>query len=241
MRTYPGQKLLNSVDATIRNRNLFSPSDKVLIGISGGKDSLALLDCLSRLGFANLHSMHIRIDKSSPLPFADFCKERSQFTVIDTDILNEVTAAKRKNTCYMCSRAKRKAMVSYAVEHGFELLALAHHRNDAIETLLLNLLFQREISTMMPVQELFKGKLRIVRPFYDADEKDIRRYAKTNSLPVSDWQCGFETDNRRAWIKEQVYQWQKANPQVRITENIHFAMQNINPDFLPAKDYRQKT
>lgn len=236
MRTGLNQKLNNGIINTIEHWQLFDKAEKILIGISGGKDSLALLDCLFASGYTNLFSIHIQIDKSAPLLFEQFCKDRSQFTLIKTNILAEIQDKQRKNICYMCSREKRKAISSYAVEHGFQKLALAHHKNDVIETMLLNLLFQREISTMMPRQELFGGKLSIVRPFYETAEKEIIRYAKQCGLPVSGWKCGFESDNRRAWIKEQIRNWQKANPKVNITENLFQAMLNVNTDFLPKSN-----
>jgi tRNA 2-thiocytidine biosynthesis protein TtcA len=240
MRNAANSKVVKSVTNTIKTRNLADQGDTILVGISGGKDSLALLDCLFLSGFRNLHSIHIRIDKTSPLTFERFCRERSDFTVIDTCILLQVQNSKRRNVCYMCSREKRKTISSFAVEHGFTRLALAHHRDDVIETLLLNLIFQREISTMMPKQILFEGRLEIIRPLYDTAEKDVRRYAKTENLPVSEWRCGFETDSRRAWVKQQIRNWQKENPGTKISENIFRALHNINPDYLPHPVSRKK-
>jgi tRNA 2-thiocytidine biosynthesis protein TtcA len=235
MRTAHNRKVVKGVNVTINNRCLFDPNDRILVGISGGKDSLALLDCLSSIGCKNLHSIHIRIDHSSPLPFESFCTDRSEFTVLDTDILSRVQGSSRRNICYMCNREKRKALCNYAVDRGFSRIALAHHRDDVIETLLLNLIFQREISTMLPAQALFDGKLEIVRPLYDTPEKDIRRYAKKERLPVSDWKCGFETDSRRAWVKQQIKEWQRAFPRDKIPDNLFSALHNVNPDFLPRK------
>jgi tRNA 2-thiocytidine biosynthesis protein TtcA len=233
MRPETSHKIIKSVSDTIKNRNLFDLNEKILVGISGGKDSLALLDCLFSLGYKNLHSIHIKLDKDSPLPFENLCRERSEFTVIDTDILKQLKESKRSNKCYMCSREKRKILSRFSVENGFRRLALAHHRDDVIETMLLNLLFQREISTMMPAQELFDGRLYIVRPFYDTSEKEIRSYAKTKNLPITDWQCGFENDTRRAWIKQQIKDWQRAFPKQKIVDNIFAALQYVNKDFLP--------
>jgi tRNA 2-thiocytidine biosynthesis protein TtcA len=235
MRTAHNRKVVKGVTETINNRCLFDSNDRILVGISGGKDSLALLDCLFYIGYKNMHSIHIRIDKTSPIPFKSFCQDRSEFTVLDTDIMSRVQGSSRRNTCYMCSREKRKALCSYAVDQGFSKIALAHHRDDVIETLLLNLVFQREISTMLPVQALFDGKLEIVRPLYDTAEKDIRRYAKEERLPVSDWKCGFETVSRRAWVKQQIKEWQRAFPRDRIPANLFSALHNVNPDFLPKK------
>ncbi|MBM4399773.1 MAG: hypothetical protein FJ041_05535 [Candidatus Cloacimonetes bacterium] len=233
MRTDTGRKLINNITQTIQHHNLFDQSEKLLIGISGGKDSLTLLDCLYRAGFSYLCSIHVQLHAFAPIPFTDFCKQRSDFIIIHTDILNQVKLSKRKNACYMCSKARRKAIVQYAVDNGFKKIILAHHKNDVVETLLLNMLFQREISTMMPRQALFKGKLEIVRPLYDTEEKDIIRYAGKNQLPCSDWQCGMESDTQRAWLKNQISQWQKAYPKQKIVDNIFHALHNVNNDFLP--------
>lgn len=234
MNHFAGQKLLKTVAATIRQRQLLSGSERILIGVSGGKDSLALLDCLFRLGYTDLHSLHIRIDPAAPLPFAEFCAARSTFHLVETDILQEVISARRHNSCFICSRARRKALSDFALQNSFDTLVLAHHKNDAVETLLLNLFFQREISTLLPVQELASGKLHIVRPFYDTDERSIRRYAKAQELPVSDWTCGLERNSRRAWVREQLFHWQKAHPEIRLIDNIFAALHNANLSFLPA-------
>lgn len=234
-----GQKLVKQTQETINQWNLLDKTDKVLIGISGGKDSLALLDCLFRLDF-KLTSIHIQIDPSAPLPFAEFCQQRSEFVTVKTDILSQIKAAKRKNYCYMCSRAKRKEISSYALQHGFEKIILAHHNDDVVETMLLNLLLQREISTMLPRQDLFRDKVSIIRPFYEGSEQDIRKYAKALGLPVTDWKCGMETDTNRAWIKNQIRLWQKAHPRQNIRTNIYRAILNFNQDFLPKHPKQKK-
>jgi len=233
MRTGQNQEILAGIEKTIQQWHLFDKAEKILIGISGGKDSLALLDCLFLSGCRNLHSIHVQIDKSEPVFFDKFCKERSAFNLIETEILNTITSKQRKNICYMCSREKRKVISRFAIEHGFPKLVLAHHKNDAIETMLLNILFQREISTMMPKQDLFDGRLSIVRPLYETDEKDIIRYAKRNLLPVADWKCGYEENTRRTWIKEQIKAWQRTYLKLNMTENLFQAMLNANLEFLP--------
>jgi tRNA 2-thiocytidine biosynthesis protein TtcA len=240
MNPFAGQKLLETVAATIEHRQLLRGSERILLGVSGGKDSLALLDCLYRLGYSQLHSIHIRIDRDAPVVFAEFCAARSTFHLVETDILNEVRTSRRRNSCFICSRARRKALSDFALNQGFDTLVLAHHKNDAVETLLLNLFFQREISTLLPVQELAGGRLHIIRPFYDADEKTIRRYAKALQLPVTDWNCGLEQNSRRAWLREQLFRWQKAHPRVRLTDNIFAALHNVNSSYLPASSTQDK-
>jgi len=235
MSCLPGQKLLNLVEACIRDRKLFGFDDDILIGISGGKDSLALLDCLFRLGFSRLHSIHIKTEPESPTPFASFCSERSDFTIINTDILQQIRSSNRNNSCYICSRLRRRALSDYAVSRNLPILALGHHQNDMIETFLLNLFFQRELSTMLPMQDLFAGKLKLVRPFYDIAEAEISRYASRLKLPVAHWNCGFEQDSRRSWIRQQLGIWQKENPQIRLNANLSKAILNPNPEFLPPR------
>lgn len=104
-----------------------------------------------------------------------------------------------------------------------------------IETMLLNLFFQREISTMLPRQEVFGGNLEIVRPFYDTREKDIICYLRHADIPVSGWKCSLEDESSRAWIQKQLRTWQKAFPKQYISKNLFRAMQNVNPDFFPKE------
>jgi len=236
MRTGLSQRVIRQIQETIERRQLFRPDDKLLIGISGGKDSLTLLDCLFQAGYQNLHSIHVKIDKTVTSEFYGFCTERSDFTVVESDILKNVKQQTRRNHCYMCSRARRKAICQYAIENGFTKLVFAHHKNDAVETMLLNLLFQREFSTMLSLQELFKGRLEIVRPLYDIDQKAISKYAKLEKLPVTNWNCGLEKNSRRAWVRDQIYLWQKAFPKLDMVDNLFTTMQNVNTDFIT--DYK---
>ncbi len=233
----PPRKLLSQVQNTIRLRRLFRPDQKLLVCVSGGKDSLVLLDCLHRLHIPQLHSLHIRLDGTAPLGFADFCRERSEFTVVDTDILTQVKAVRRGNKCYICSRLRRETICRFAVANGFDTLAFAHHRDDMIQTLLLNMLFQRELSTLLPEQELFGGRLRLVRPLFDTEKKFIARHARAWQAPVTSWTCGLDGDSRRAWIKAQIHLWQKQFPRLRVADNLYRAAANANPAFLPKTLY----
>ena len=110
---------------------------------------------------------------------------------------------------------------------------LGHHKDDVVETLLLNQIYSREISTMSPNQELFRGKYRIIRPMYLIPEKKIQRYVNHQSIPHFDLQCDYEQNTKRKYIKDLLISLQNSSPGIDVIDNIFSSMDHIKTDFLP--------
>jgi len=130
----------------------------------------------------------------------------------------------------LCSRLRRKRLFELADEKGCNKIALAHHKDDIIETLLLNIFYSREISTMMPKQSVFGGKLHIIRPLAYIREPLIKRYGKERAFPVIENRCPTSRNSRRSYIKNLLDTMEKDNRKVR--ENIFKAMKHVKPDYL---------
>ncbi|MDD5168671.1 MAG: ATP-binding protein, partial [Syntrophales bacterium] len=128
---------------------------------------------------------------------------------------------------------RRKRIFEIAAEKGFNKIALAHHKDDIIETLLINLFYGREISTMMPDQSIFGGKLHIIRPLAYVPEEPIKKYARERQFPVVENRCPSSKTSRRGYIKGLLKMMEKDNKELR--HNIWTAMSHVKPDYLLTK------
>jgi len=224
--------------------NMIENGERVLLGVSGGKDSLALAWGLS----ARLSRLPVRYSLEGLFinwvehPVTDAAWQRL-LTWFDSLAIPLRRADAHmfppsfggRFDCYLCSRNKRRILFNEAGRLGIRTIALGHHLDDIIETTLMNLFFHGEISTMMPVQEFFKGKLRIIRPLCEVKEKEVARAVKILGAPVFSADCPRKAVNRRIVIKEMVNKLAKTNKQVR--ENIFKAPWRIKKDYLPGEKF----
>jgi tRNA 2-thiocytidine biosynthesis protein TtcA len=215
--------------------------DHVMIGVSGGKDSLALCYALShRLRHLPItyRLSGLMIDwREFPLP-ADRYEAIRRYveglgiplTRIEADMFPASFAG--RFDCYLCSRNKRRILFDEADRMGAKKIALGHHLDDIIETTLMNLFFHGSFATMMPVQEFFKGKLHIIRPLCEVKEKEVERAARLLDCPVTAVDCPRKHLNRRVEMKQLIRSLSRINKQVR--ENIYGAPWRINREYLPS-------
>jgi tRNA 2-thiocytidine biosynthesis protein TtcA len=222
---------------------MISPGDKVLVGVSGGMDSMALLSLLNTpmlyLPPFSILAVHIdpgfdRQDAGVEV-LADWLEKGGHDFVIDKSDIGPLSHSdfNRKNPCFLCSRLRRKRIFEIAEQQGCNKIAFAHHRDDIIETLLINIFYGREISTMVPDQQIFGGKLHIIRPLAYVKEELVKKYATEQGFPVIENLCPTSLVSRRRYIKELLDKLARENPEVR--ENIWKAMGHIKPDYIPAK------
>ncbi|MDD5255454.1 MAG: ATP-binding protein, partial [Candidatus Omnitrophica bacterium] len=167
---------------------MLSDGDKVAVAVSGGKDSLTLLKVLhDRQRFVPIkyELVALHIDLGFPRSFAGLLEKYFKKTGIPYRIVKVDTLKKTPRSqisCFWCSWNRRKALFETADKLGCTKVALGHHKDDIIETVLLNLFFQGEISSMCPRQELFKGKITLIRPLAYVEEYMIRRFAREEGL-----------------------------------------------------------
>ena len=135
-----------------------------------------------------------------------------------------------KNPCFLCSRWRREKLYEIADQLDCSKIAMAHHRDDIIETFLMNIFFSREISTMVPKQPVFKGRFHIIRPLAYIEEKLLQQYAWKNNFPVIDNPCPENRQSKRRFIKDLLKQLELEEPTVN--HNIFQALKNVKPEFL---------
>lgn len=231
--------LRRSVGKAIHQYHMIDDGDRIAVGVSGGKDSLSLLSLLSarrrRVPIEyDLIAVHIDLgfdgtgEKIEPY----FRQEGVSYRIEETQIgLVAHGEINRENPCFLCARLRRKRLFELADAMECTKIALAHHRDDIIETLLINMFYSGEIGTMVPHQRLFRGKLSIIRPLALTDEDAIRRYARVNGFPVIESGCPTIKDSKRNHIKAVLAELMRKNK--RIKGNIFRSMGNIRREYLP--------
>jgi tRNA 2-thiocytidine biosynthesis protein TtcA len=135
----------------------------------------------------------------------------------------------RENPCFLCSWERRKCLFRLAHRFKCNKIALGHHQDDIIETLLLNIFYSAEISTMVPLQTLFKGKITLIRPLALLEEKKIERFARETGLPVSSTGCPSSGKTKRKVVKDVIETLSKKDR--RVKGNIFRALSNIKLDY----------
>jgi len=231
------------LEKAVMDHRMIEPGDRLLVGVSGGADSFALLDLLdSPMVFVPDFSMlavHIDMEFDPEyMAYREIQKylddNRYQYVMEKTDIgLLAHSDFNRKNPCFLCSRLRRKRIFEIADRHGCNKIAFAHHRDDIIETLLINMFYGREISTMMPCQSVFGGKLHIIRPLAVLEERLIKKYRHERGLPTFKNACPSSENSRRNYVKKLLDSLEIDNPNIR--HNIYTALGHVKPDYLPAK------
>lgn len=222
---------------------LIADGDHILVGLSGGKDSLALVEFLGKRAQVyvprfKVTAVHVRVkerDYHSDVSYLeDFCaRVRVPLIIRDTEIGEEAGDEKKKDPCFLCSWYRRKVLFDVAKELGCNKIALGHHKDDIIETLLMNLIFQGHIGTIAPLLQMDKMPIQMIRPLCLIEETEIERYAALSGYEKQSRLCPLEKVSSRAQIKELLKQLEQLNPEVR--DSIWGAMENIKQDYLPKR------
>jgi tRNA 2-thiocytidine biosynthesis protein TtcA len=224
------------VGKAIIDYQMLSNGDKIAVAVSGGKDSLALLRLLvDRQRFVPIkyEVLAVHIDLGYPRSYAKtlekyFKKTRVKYHIEQVDALKKTQ--RRDINCFWCSWNRRKALFETAVRFGCTKVALGHHKDDIIETILMNLFFNGEISAMSPKQELFKGKIILIRPLAYVEEEMIERFAKAEGLPHETCVCPNAITSNRTKIANIIKDLKKVCPDVRT--NIFRSVKRIRADYL---------
>ncbi len=218
---------------------MLADGDKILVALSGGKDSLALLELLaarSRIFKPRISivAAHIRLRNieylSDGAVLDDFCKRNGvEFHLIESEF--DASTDTRKSPCFLCSWNRRKALFTLAQELGCNKLALGHNMDDFIETLLMNITFQGAFSAMSPTMEMKKFPLTVIRPLCLVNEEDIETLARLAEYPLQIKRCPYERDSNREQMKQLLKQLESLNPEARY--NLWGSMSNIQHEQLP--------
>ena len=227
------------VGKAIHRYDMISQGDRILVGLSGGKDSLTLMwilhERLPRI-LIDYELYPVYIDPGFEGGFGNsleaYCKQAGySLRVEHTDYgLKAHSAENRENPCFLCSWHRRKRMFEIADELGCNKIALGHHKDDIIETLFMNICYAGEISTMKPAQTFFKGLFTVIRPLALVDEGTTQRFAREQDFPKFVNPCPSSSSSKRREIKKMLDQLYRDNKKVK--GNIFRAMSHVNPDYL---------
>ena len=224
-------QIRNIIEQTNKKWQLFDSHEPVVLSISGGKDSLSLLAILHDY-LPHYQAVHIAIEPNSDLTFLPFVEPFTKLEIIETNIMGEAKSSK-KNACFICSRRRNQAIFEYAHKLKIKKVIFAHNRDDVIETLLMNMLYSRKISTMLPKQPLFGGKIEVIRPLYEVPEILLSNYAK--DIPVITKSCEYDGNTKREYVKSLVKQIAKNHLDININDNLYNSLLNLDLTHIPAK------
>ena len=235
------KRLCRLVGQAIGDFNMIEDGDKVMVCLSGGKDSYTMLDVLLQLrkkAPVDFSITAVNLDQKQPgfpehvLP--EYLKSIGvDFHVLEQDTYSVVTRVvpEGKTMCSLCSRLRRGALYTYAEEHGYTKIALGHHRDDLVATFFLNLFFHAKLSGMPPKLLSDDGKHVVIRPLAYVREADIEAYAEAKAFPIIPCNlCGSQENLQRKQVKKMLETWERESPG-RI-ETISRALGDIRPSQL---------
>jgi len=233
------------VGLAINRYSLIHGGDNVLVALSGGKDSLAMLETLANrrrrlpvtygITAAHVHIKNIgySVDRDY---LADFCEQLSvPLHIIEAGA--DLDAPCDKSVCFICSWLRRKKLFDLCESTGCGILALGHQMNDAVETLLMNMMFNGTISSMPPALNLFSGKLKIIRPLILLEENETAEYSRLRGFPAMVKDCPHSKESKRADAKK-IIQAMNAIEKDAL-KNLYRSMSNIHGEYLPMEKNRQ--
>jgi len=230
-----------TVGKAINDYSLIRENDKVLVALSGGKDSLVMLDAISNrrkrlpikydilAAHVNLRNIGYKIDFEF---IKIFCNEHNvSLHILESEAVIEDDDKTAK--CFICSRQRRKLLFDFVKETGCNKLAFGHHMDDAVETLLMNMMFNSSISSIPPSLAMFGGEFDIIRPLIFLGEEETKKYAELKNFPSELKICPYSEDTHRFTIKGLLNEMEKINKNAR--QNIYAAMSKIHGEYLPKK------
>ncbi len=240
------QKLIGLVRRCVEDYDMIQAGDRIGIGVSGGKDSLALLMFLAELRKYNHNPFEVEaitIDMGLGMHFSGIqalCERLDvPYTVIKTEIAPIIfDHRKEKNPCSMCAKMRRGALNQALLDRGLNKLALGHHYDDAVETFVMSLIFEGRISCFQPVTDLDRTGIIQIRPMLYVHEKSIDAMALRNELPVIENRCPVDKQTKREEVKKLVYDLSATYPDLK--ERIFGAMQRLPlPEWEPHGRYKR--
>ena len=225
------QKLMGLMRRCIDDYNMIQEGDRIAVGVSGGKDSLVLLTLLAGLrAYFNKPFVleAITIDMGLGMDYSGIEKMCADMNVPYTIVKTEIAPIifdhrKEKNPCSMCAKMRRGALNQAILDKGFNKLALGHHYDDAVETFMMNLLFEGRIGCFQPVTNLDRTGIIQIRPMLYLHERTVDNFAARMQLPVVENRCPVDKITKRGEVKQLIFDMSKTYPDLK--ERIFGAMQ----------------
>lgn len=224
---------------------MIAPGDHLLLGLSGGKDSMVLLEILaerrSSLPFSfDITAAHISVKgigyEANVKEMEELCRKLNiRFIHKVTEIAED--ESKKKGICFLCSWHRRKALFDLTVELNCNKLALGHHRYDALETLLLNMIYHGSISALPYTLSMFNGRVELIRPLLDMEEGLLQEFADERNYISEGIKCSHEKKNRRDEVKKLILEIKKIHGVGAV--NMFRSMDKIFEEYLPQSSRRK--
>lgn len=240
------RRLLSYTRQAVDDYTLIEENDKIAIGLSGGKDSLALLYAFKNLQrFYPKHfdlmafTVHLGFKEFHPKPLQAFCEElKVPYEIIDTKIAEIVFDIKKlEHPCSLCAKLRKGAFNQAAIEYGCNKIAYAHHRDDFIETMLLSMLYEGRFHSLSPKTNLERTGLTLIRPFMYVPEANVIGFQHKYELPVVSNPCPVDGHTKRQYVKDLLRQLKQEHPDVR--ERMFSAILSASFEDWPQKIQRQ--
>ncbi len=218
------QQILSKMRKAIEEYNMLEEGDKIAVCLSGGKDSITLLNGLKAL--QRFYPKHFELIAISVNPgFKEFdkdllqknCDEVGVPLFIEDSNIKEIVfdIRKEKNPCSLCANLRRGIINSVAIREGCNKIALGHNLDDVLETFLLNLFYTGSLSTFSPKSYMDRSQITLIRPLILLSEKDTNRFVKKNNKQVMPKVCPMDEHTKREDMKTQIFLWQKNIPMLR--------------------------
>lgn len=241
------KRIWNNFVGAVKEYELISPGDRIAVCISGGKDSMILAKCMQQLHRHSEIPFELEFIVMDPGYNAEnraLIESNSKLLdipvkIFESDIFETVTVA-GGSPCYLCARMRRGFLYAKAEELGCNKIALGHHFDDAIETMLMSMMYSSEIKTMLPkLKSTNFGGMELIRPLYKVKERDIIAWSEYNSLKFLRCACRFtekseehEELSKRRETKRLIAELRKTNPVV--DDNLFRSMHNVNLGAMPG-------
>ena len=218
------KRLLSFVRRAVDDYALIEEGDRIAVGVSGGKDSLALLAALAemrRFYPKKFEVVAITIDMGFEggdfSPIENYCRELNvEYKVVKTDIAKIIFEVRKEpNPCSLCAKMRRGSLHAAAQEAGCNKVALGHHYDDAVETFMMNLFFEGRLGCFSPVTYLSNRKIKLIRPMIYAQEKDVQYFTRRQTLPVITSLCPEDHATERENMKKLLAELERGNKGVK--------------------------
>ena len=232
-------KLFSLIDKAVYDYKLIEKGDRILIGASGGKDSTALVEYFAnrlkrKTDDFSFTAIHIETDfegcTMSPRLREQFKSWNVDAVNYFVDVQNRIKEGHKMN-CYWCSTQRRNELISYALKNGYNKIALGHHLDDILETLLMNMLFKAKLFTMPPRLDYKKYPLTIIRPLCYADVETIKEHASQSGYISTTCTCMYQDNSGRKDARARLQALTQGDR--RAKEKLFESLRNINTEYLP--------
>lgn len=234
------EKLIDKkINQAILRYKMIENGDRILVAVSGGKDSMTLVHHLNKKAGSRfhidfeIHAVHVKTDfdnSADQSGFEPFLKEREiPYSIIDVPVQARLKPHKKMN-CYWCSSQRRMELMKFAAEQGYNKIALGHHMDDILETFFMNMSYKGELSSMLPVLKYDHYPQTVIRPLALVKESEIINYADKSGLSKITCTCNFDTQSKRKEMRAVINSMAAEDESIR--DNLYKALNNPIPRYM---------